>query len=248
MEDIVMSKVNFTDLTTKNLGALVLRILEKVQRSEIKGIEKNKFLIELKSISEEYQQSLTKRTGSNITATIEALDAERDRFVVRLRRKLDYFIISDKPEEVQAAEKLSKVFGKFASGIERLSYSKETQAIITFLSELRKSDYETEIKLLDMIEMINLLEDKNKEFEKIFATRDSDFIATNKTQSAGNIRKALQEALTKFLSYVSAMVQTTEASEWVSLEAECNQTIANIFASEDKKQSKPDTEPTEDVK
>ena len=243
-----MSRSYFSQLSVKNLGTLVLRILEKAQTSEIKEIEKSKFFVNLKNLSDDFQQSLIKRKGSNFTATVEALDAERDKFVSFLRKRIDSFTVSYKPEEVQAAEKISQIFSKMAYGIESLSYSKETQAIIMLISELRKADYQPELKTLDLTDLLKLLEQKNNEFEKIFATRDADFVSTGKTQSATNIRKALQAALTDFLSYVSVMVKSNETPDWISFDDGCNKAIENIFSSEDRSPDKTDTDAFEEKK
>ena len=163
----------------KNFDLTRLRNQEHAQfhtdvNAEIKSAgEENlgiaKLMPDYKTALEAEHAAIDVENGSQHTATVEEMDADRDEIV----RSLTYYVKSKKlsyiPEERQAATLIYRII-KQAGNIRRKNYNEESDAIRSLVTQIT-TNYPKEMEAIKIVDILGELTKSNDAFSKIFNTR-----------------------------------------------------------------------------
>lgn len=163
----------------------------------------NQMLTELKSISQEFHQSILKVQKSLYTDELATLDELRDRALQRYNNALKNFKYSDNPDELKAFRKLSILWSSYKE-IKDLNYEAESDKITKFLNELESDQFSAEVALLDLGSYINRIKTTQADFYQLFNSRSNE-AATKVVLDASKIRRTLMTVYNHFAKYIEAL-------------------------------------------
>lgn len=155
---------------------------------------------------------------SKETQKINELDKKRSEYVVFL---LSSFRIEQKnPSENrrEAAKILHKMLKNYA-GIQSLPFGQKTQTIEGFLFDIKKPEYATHLKTLEVENVVKLLTEVNNECHKLAAGRAENQLS-NVLINSKKVRKEATELyryLVKCVSGQHIVSQSAESANFINL-------------------------------
>jgi hypothetical protein len=127
---------------------------------------------------------------NEITAEIKALDEQRDRALVGIRKVLEGYELYYQANKAEAAARLLYSLNKYGN-ITRLTYSEQSGALTSLLNEWKETTLKDNLELLglkDWVEDLRLTQDK-------FALRYLDRAEDEATKKAVPISKLIPDAV-----------------------------------------------------
>ena len=162
-------KISLARISTKNLAALVQRIIATSNSGKYPVIAGNPLFAKLEDEYEFYGEVYTKQTYSGKGKEVAAADEVRDLAYNNLKAFLDgYRRISTVPN-YEKAEALYQVFLKYGLDLPRLSYAEQTAQMVKLLEELSSTENQNKLSALFLQPAYNEMQDTHEAFETLFA-------------------------------------------------------------------------------
>lgn len=159
---------------------------------------------------------LNETNASELTVKLEEQDSKRDNCYRGIKRLLDGFLLSYKPEIKDAAEQLLFVFNKNGEGVDRLPYSEETAVLTKLYKDLTETqELKDATKLLGIKDWVTELQVTNMDFQSLFVDRVQS--SSTLISSRPEIRKALVLAYRNFARHIEAVDILTPSPELTEL-------------------------------
>ena len=163
-----------------------------------------------------------RKTG--MTDQLNRLDNERDSLFV----SFSYLVRAGQsmpiPAKAEAANLLSRLLEKYTSA-QALPMREETAAITNLMQELEQADYKAAVAAIGAKELIELLNTKNIDFEKLYQER-SQKESTYEVESAKRARLDLQEAYRRVVRGINGLIEINGIEEYKTICDQINR-IAN---------------------
>jgi hypothetical protein len=219
-----LASLSLTRLTHLEAAELISRLLSdvasqpNVKSTSTDAVVQN-YMDVLANKLAQLQRALLRIQENSATKAIEKADQERDTSLRLLRKAVKLAILSDVPEEVEAAQKLASLL-KVYKKVEILNYEAETQAVDKLLVELNGT-FAPHITLLSYGRYAQRLSNSNAVFKELFGGRMTE-TALKETFDTRSLRNDLLTTYRELALYLQAMANLPQANEHIQLLALVN--------------------------
>lgn len=215
-------KVNYRQLSTKDLAALAERVIQTAKQSEISEVQNHLFLKKLESSYTPYYEVVSKQTFSGKGQSVAKADKERDQAFRSLKKFLEGYIQLDSAPNNIDAIALFEEFKLYGLKIDKLSYAEQTIQLGKLIQALTTSENQERIKNLSIETAFEQLKKSHQNFIEIFDQQAQANSELREIKSATELRKKLEKDLRRFLDLVTLMF---DAEQWIPLYNKLNEFV-----------------------
>lgn len=216
-------KISLSNLNTKNLATLSLRVITVSEKPAYESIVKdNPLLAILKEQYNVYETLYLKESYSGMGPEVAAADEKRDNPFRGSRSILEGYTLIDGFTYQADAKALYAVIEQVGVGLNRYSYSEETARMRKLIEEWDKAENVERIAHLNLTDIVAMMKTAQTEFETIFHAQAEANAALRETDSASSIRGTIEKALRNYFDMVSSM---SALDVWKTLYSELNEIV-----------------------
>lgn len=152
---------------------------------------------------ETFGQALAEVKDSQAAKDLEEADRLRDQHLQLLADSVKLGRYGHSPEEKEAYQALAPLF-KGVSKAKRSNYEEESSYVLTLLAQLKKTEYQTFSRSLNLTKGIQNLTKSQEAFDKLLTQRNASK-SGKVTYDTKATKKVLQETYTKLADYLYVM-------------------------------------------
>lgn len=171
----------------------------------------NAYLRRLTTAQSGYDLALVQLRKNGETEKIEQADKGREKAVSAFNRAIKTHLLSEIPEEVEAAKSLNYVLKSFKN-LQSLNFEAETTGIKKLVDELEKDSYQSTVKMLNLGQFVKRMDASNRNFKTLFEGRMEGIVSTV-SYNAKSLRKVLVKEYKYFCDYVLSMARAHEDND-----------------------------------
>lgn len=218
-------KISLQRISTKDLAALTMRVIDASKNGKNRVSDSNPLLTEVEKHYTDYDAVYTKQPFSGKGKSVAQADEERDRVFIHFKnflwgyRQISTMLNADK------AEKLYQIIKVFGTDLNKLSYAEETAQLKKLIEELEKPENKAMLTALGLETTFTELKQKQTEFEEIFADQAATNADLRKFPSASVARKTLEKSLRTYLDFLEVM---KNQPQWNALYLEVSELVKAV--------------------
>lgn len=192
-------------LSNKEFSRLITSLLRDWQtvKASVDDAVLTKLKTRLTQQSELFYQGLSDIRDSQTAKEIDAADKLRDQHLQLLAEMVKWGRLATVPEDKEAYKLLNPLFKEVAK-IKKSNYEEESLSINALLDQLKKPEFQTAIRTLNLTKAIQQLTASQDAFDKRLAKRQSTK-TTKVVYDNKQARKDLQETYLKLVDYLYVM-------------------------------------------
>ncbi len=171
----------------------------------------NAYLGRLTTAQSGYDLALVQVRKNDETEKIEQADNAREKAVSAFKRAIKTHLLSEIPDEVEAAKSLSYLLKSFKN-LQSLNFEAETTGIDKLVDELEKDNYQSKVKMLNLGQFVKRMDASNNNFKTLFEGRMEGIVLTV-SYNAKSLRKVLVKEYKYFADYVVSMARAHEDND-----------------------------------
>ena len=215
-------KINYKQLSTKDLAALAQRVVEEAKQSEINEVKNHLFLTKLETSYQQYYEVISKQAFSGKGQTVSQADKLRDVVFRQLKKFLEgYSQLPSAPNNADAVA-LFQEFKLYGLKLDKLSYAEQTVQQGKLIEALSSEKNQAHLQKLGIETAFNELKSTYQDFKVVFDQQAQANSELRNSKSATDLRKEVEKDLRRFLELVTLMFDT---EQWKSLYAKLNEFV-----------------------
>ncbi len=171
----------------------------------------NVYLGRLTNAQSGYKLALVQLRKNDETEKIELAGKAREKAVSAFNRAIKTHLLSEDPEEVDAAKSLNYLLKSFKN-LQSLNFEDETTGIDKLVDELKKDSYQPKVTILNLGQFVKRMDASNSNFKTLFEGRMEGIVLTV-SYNAKSLRKVLVKEYKYLCDYVLSMARAREDND-----------------------------------